>query len=147
MCQSDITKPKKKRAQKGSKSHTVQICFCVPRPCPTRLALSLAERENTMEWWRDSFARAAFAATQLAAEQWAHQISKWHSTGRPSWSVALNGVGQFGRWLHWRVRPVIVLPGSRQMGEKHAQVLRGEVTDGVIIIIIISVLIFIHDWN
>lgn len=92
-----------------------------------------AKEKNTMEWWRDSFARAAFPATQLAAEHWAHQISKWPSTGMPTWSVAWNGAGQIGPWLHWSVSLVIVLTGSQQMGEKYGQVQRRTVIDGVII--------------
>lgn len=85
----------KKKEQ--SKSHSSDG-FCVSQPPPAGLALSLSltKQENTTERCRDTFARAAFAATQLVAEQWADQKSKWHSWGTPTWSVAPNGVGQFG---------------------------------------------------
>lgn len=83
-------------------SHVVQVCHCMPWTPPAELALSMAKEENTMERWRYSFARAAFAAIQLAAEQWVHRISECHSTGRPTWFVA-------PKWT-WPIWPVTSLP-------------------------------------
>lgn len=49
---------------KSSKSLAVQTCFF----SPTKLELSQAKHGNPLEWWRDSFATVAFAATELVAE-------------------------------------------------------------------------------